>query len=324
MNAIGEFFGLLFIVAGAFVLLDNWVPPPVLGQLPLPRWRRLLPYALMLLGVLFTWLVTPIAHAHGSPTPGDRHATSFSYLDSVMTVIGFVAMIAGMCWGELLGSTIVRVHIFWKCIAAGLLIVVGLLVMMIFGARAVEAQTVRVPDVDARLRLLVEQAAADEWGVDASPARLAAQLHQESSWNPKAQSSVGAEGLAQIMPATGKWLAQQFPQIGTYDPWDAAWSARAAAVYDHWLLQRNQGAGACSSWAFAFSAYNGGETLLHREQTIAAQHGKNAKRWFDNTANYSARSRPNWQQNRDYVRRILIVLEPAYIKAGWSGTAVCV
>lgn len=244
-------------------------------------------------------------------------------IDMAIAVVGFLLMMVGACWGEVQWSSYARQSV-WKRISAYGLLIVGLAIMMFFGASAAQAQTVQVPDVDARIRLLVEQASADEWGVDASPARLAAQLHQESSWNPHARSSVGAEGLAQMMPATGKWLAQQFPQIGAYDPWDAAWSARAAAVYDHWLLQRNQGTGSCSSWAFAFSAYNGGETLLHKEQAIAAKHGKDGKRWFGNTANYSARAPANWQQNRDYVRRILIVLEPAYIHAGWSGTAVCV
>lgn len=243
------FFALLFVVVGVFIWLDNWtLSIPDSKMPPLPRWRRMLPWALILLGLICADLGTSLANA----------------------------------------------------------------------------QTVQVPDVDARMRLQVEQTVADIWGVDASPARLAAQLHQESAWNPKAHSAVGAEGLAQIMPTTGKWLAQQFPEIGAYDPWDAAWSMRAAAVYDHWLLTRNPGTGQCSSWAFAFSAYNGGEGLLHREQTLAEQHGKDPDRWFGNTANYSARTQANWQQNRDYVHRILIVLEPSYIKAGWSGTAVCV
>ena len=249
MNVLFLIVAILLVLAGAVVLFDNWASDlPDVASKPLPRWKRLLPWAFIFLGLIVLDLAVSPAHA----------------------------------------------------------------------------QTVQVPDVDARLRLLVEQASSDEWGVGASPARLAAQLHQESSWNPSARSSVGAEGLAQIMPSTGKWLAQQFPQLGAYDPWDAAWSARAAAVYDHWLLQRNPGAGACSSWAFAFSAYNGGEKLLHKEQAIAAQHGKDAQRWFSNTEDYNARSKASWQQNRAYVRHILIVLEPSYIKAGWSGTAVCV
>lgn len=186
-----------------------------------------------------------------------------------------------------------------------------------------DAATVRVPEVDAHVRLLVEQAAAEEWGVNASPARLAAQLHQESGWHPRAHSGVGAQGLAQFMPQTGQWLAATFPDVGAYDPWDPAWSVRAAAVYDHWLLVRNPGDTVCSSWAFTFSAYNGGERLLHREQGMAKAHGHDPLRWFASTADERARTVANWQQNRQYVRHILVVLEPAYIAAGWPGEAVC-
>jgi len=210
-------------------------------------------------------------------------------------------------------------HAPYRTVRAVIYLMLGLMAW----SNVSHAATVRVPDVDARIRLQVEQAVADEWGVDGSPALLAAQLHQESGWDAHARSPSGAEGLAQVMPATGRWLAKTFPQLGDYDPWDPAWSARAAAVYDHWLLKRNPGLGECSSWAFALSAYNGGEGLLHREQALASAHGRKAALWFGNTADYRARSLAAWQQNRDYVHRILIVLEPAYIANGWSGRAVC-
>lgn len=54
--------------------------------------------------------------------------------------------------------------------------------------------------------------AAREAKVD--PALLAALVRQESSFNPRARSWVGATGLSQIMPATGKWIA---PRVGVYD-----------------------------------------------------------------------------------------------------------
>jgi len=189
---------------------------------------------------------------------------------------------------------------------------------------AAQIAAVDVPEVNAVQRHYVEQAAEEVWGVDASPARLAAQIHQESHWRPKARSPVGAEGWAQFMPATAKWIAQQFPdQLGQFDPWDPQQAALAAAIYDHWLLQRNQGDSPCASWAFALSAYNGGEAALQREQTRAERAGANPLLWFDGVARYRSRSTAAWRQNRGYVRQILLVLEPAYIDAGWSGTAVC-
>ncbi len=195
--------------------------------------------------------------------------------------------------------------------------------LLALGGSVAHAQE-HVPDVSARYRLIVEQAAAEVWGIEASPARLAAQLHQESAWNPNARSVVGAEGLAQFMPATGNWLAQMFPELGPYDPLDPTWSARAAAVYDHWLYARHPGDGTCSQWAFALSGYNGGERYLLAEQALADKHGKDGRRWFDNTADYRARSVAAWKQNRAYVHNILLTLEPAYIAAGWAGKAACV
>lgn len=186
---------------------------------------------------------------------------------------------------------------------------------------AAAVERVQIPLASARWRHQVEQVAADLFGVDASAARLAAQIHQESAWRPKAASWAGAEGMAQFMPATGKWLAQKFPSLGTYDPWDPEWSLRAAATYDKWLLARNQGSTACASWAFALSAYNGGEARLKRERRAAAQPGL----WFGpaGAARQRARGLSFWRENRGYVRRILLVLEPAYLAAGWGGQAVC-
>jgi soluble lytic murein transglycosylase len=43
--------------------------------------------------------------------------------------------------------------------------------------------------------------------VDVDPYLLAGLVRQESSFNPRARSWVGATGLSQIMPATGQWLA---------------------------------------------------------------------------------------------------------------------
>lgn len=208
----------------------------------------------------------------------------------------------------------------YRAIRGVLFILLGFLVTV--AARA--ATPVRVPDSAALYRHYVEQAASEVWGVEASPARLAAQIHQESSWDPGARSDVGAQGLAQFMPATARWIAQQFPdRLGDFDPWDPRQAALAAAVYDQWLVQRNPGRTACDCWSFGLSAYNGGESRLHAEQALAHKAGRDSLTWFGSVDRYRARSPSAWKQNRGYVWRILKVLEPAYIAAGWSGTAVC-
>lgn len=190
------------------------------------------------------------------------------------------------------------------------------------------ASAVRVPEQAAMYRRFVEQAANEVWGVEASPARLAAQLHQESAWKLRARSPVGAQGLAQFMPATAKWIASVFPdQLGKFDPWDPRQAALAAAIYDNHLLQRVRpiGAGAlttCSQWAFALRAYNGGEKYLLRERAMADHAGASANDWV-HVARYRARSPAAWRENIGYPRQILIKLEPAYLAAGWAGAPTC-
>lgn len=180
-----------------------------------------------------------------------------------------------------------------------------------------------VPSASARYRLQIDHVVADIFGAEGSPARLAAQIHQESLWRENAQSHVGAQGMAQFMPATGRWLAEQFPDAGPYDPWDPEWSLRAAALYDRYLLARNTGDTPCANWAFALSAYNGGERALRREQQSARTAQRNDGLWFDHVAEQRSRSLNAWRENRAYVTRILHVLEPTYIAAGWDGQAVC-
>jgi soluble lytic murein transglycosylase-like protein len=180
---------------------------------------------------------------------------------------------------------------------------------------------VQVPDSATVYRRVIESAAAEVWGEQASPSRLAAQIDKESRFNPRARSNVGAEGLAQFMPSTTRWIAKEFPdRLGTYDPWDAEQAVLAAAIYDEYLRDRNPGATACDNWSFALSAYNGGETALHREQRLAVT----AQHWFGDVSEQRSRSAAAWRQNRDYVDRILRVLEPSYLAAGWPGQAVCV
>lgn len=189
-------------------------------------------------------------------------------------------------------------------------------------ACAASAAAVRVPTASAAYRLQVERAAAEYFGLSASPARLAAQLHQESGWRDDAQSEY-AMGLAQFTPATAQWLPEVCPEIGEFDPWDAAQSIRAAACYDAWLLQQMTGASACDRWAFALSAYNGGAGWVRKDRRRASALGADQHRWFGHVEAHSTRAPWAFAENRAYVRRILLLLEPAYLAAGWPGEAVC-
>ena len=64
------------------------------------------------------------------------------------------------------------------------------------------------------------------------PALLAAQLYVESGFNPDAVSSVGAEGIAQFMPATWTTHGVDANGDGIADIWDPADAIPSAAAYD--------------------------------------------------------------------------------------------
>jgi cell wall-associated NlpC family hydrolase len=67
---------------------------------------------------------------------------------------------------------------------------------------------------------------------------LAAQLYQESAFDPKAVSPVGAEGIAQFMPGTWpNWSSSQDGD-GRRDVWNPADAIPAAARYDCALAQQ--------------------------------------------------------------------------------------
>jgi len=85
--------------------------------------------------------------------------------------------------------------------------------------------------------------AAQRWNVSAT--LLAAQLYQESRFNPFARSAAGAQGIAQFMPATAA-------AYGLADPFDAAQAVSAQAHMMRDLLRR------FGSVELALAAYNAG------------------------------------------------------------------
>ncbi len=190
-------------------------------------------------------------------------------------------------------------------------------------AHASEGGAVRLPDVPPLYRLMVERETAEVWGIRAPTSRIAAQIHAESLWNPKAASKY-AHGMAQFTPPTAEWIARKFPdKLAGFDPWDPAQAVRAMVIYDHWLTARNPGATECDTWAFGLAAYNGGEGWLRRDQRLTAAADGDASVWFGGVENHTARAGWAKRENRGYVERILLRLEPAYHAAGWSGAPVC-
>ncbi|MFC5804013.1 NlpC/P60 family protein [Streptomyces formicae] len=79
------------------------------------------------------------------------------------------------------------------------------------------------------------QPLVEKWGTlcpAINPALLAAQLYQESGWNPKAQSPAEAQGIAQFIPGTWSAHGVDGDGDGDRDVWDPADAIPSAASYD--------------------------------------------------------------------------------------------
>lgn len=162
-----------------------------------------------------------------------------------------------------------------------------------------------------------------EMGLDAPVATLAAQIHQESGWNPSARSPVGALGLSQFMPGTSAWIAGWSAALSSNQPLNPVWAMRGMIVYDQWHLDRLQARGPCDKWAKALSAYNGGLGWVQKDTRLALAKGANPLAWFNSVERYnSGRSTAAFKENRDYPRKILLRWEPLYVGGGW-GDGVC-
>lgn len=108
------------------------------------------------------------------------------------------------------------------------------------------------------------------------PAIGAGQVHQESRWNPNAQSAAGASGLSQFMPATAAGFAgilppevrATCPQVAGC-PLDPNWALFAMSQYDYQLHRSYAWAATPRDrWAFVLVSYNGGARHILREQGL--------------------------------------------------------
>lgn len=195
---------------------------------------------------------------------------------------------------------------------------------LIFGALTSPASAaLRIPAKVNRLRGPLTSAARWEFGLNAPVAILGAQIEQESGGEEEAQSPVGAQGPAQIMPETAKWFVKVRPDLGPPDVWHGPWACRFLCAYNAWHLARSKGHTECDRWAKALAAYNGGLGWVQRDEAEAVRQGLDPLDWWDGVSRINAgRSQENWKQNRRYPDRILRVLAPRYVAAGW-GAGVC-
>lgn len=174
-----------------------------------------------------------------------------------------------------------------------------------------------IPTSAAKYRAELTRAAHAGWGLDAPVAVFAAQIHQESEWNPEAVSRVGAKGMAQFMPATARWWCEKNGiTASSCLPENPTWAMRALVGYDRWLYDRVQGPDEFSRlWAMARS-YNGG--LGHWQQEAALVRPALDHESIDRACGKAKRHPSFCAENLGYPRRILIQLQPRYQPWGRS------
>jgi soluble lytic murein transglycosylase-like protein len=154
-----------------------------------------------------------------------------------------------------------------------------------------------------------------EAGLDAPVAVFAAQIHQESGWNPQAVSKVGARGMAQFMPATAKWWCDLIGQDAKdCQPANPTWAMRSLVGYDVWLYDRVRGESEFDRWWAALRAYNGG--LGHWQAEAALVRPLKGRESIDAACGKAKRHISFCRENLGYPLRIMKVLQPLY--RGWG------
>ena len=202
----------------------------------------------------------------------------------------------------------------------GALVLSGLIALHPFYSAA----AVDVPIAAKQHKETLIRTAHSLWGLDAPTATFAAQIHQESLWRENATSPVGAQGMAQFMPSTAKWISAVYPTtLGNAQPFNAGWALRAVVLYDRELYEQNQASSPCEQWAMTLSAYNGGQGWVNRDRKLASAKGDDPLAWFNAIEKFnSGRSASNFNENRNYPRAILLRWEPLYVANQW-GNGVC-
>ncbi len=207
-----------------------------------------------------------------------------------------------------------------KVVAGFVLGVLQALAWLLFGllclaVHEAQAQAVDpVPREALQHRATLKRNAQMLWGLQAPVATFAAQIHQESRWRPDARSPVGAQGLAQFMPATAHWISGVDGQLAERAPLNPTWALRALVSYDRWLWERvTVSESDCERMAYVLAAYNGGLGWVYKRQRLSSTPG----RCMGATCAINPGVSPASQrENEHYPQVILRRLEPLY--ASWG------
>jgi membrane-bound lytic murein transglycosylase MltF len=107
---------------------------------------------------------------------------------------------------------------------------------------------------------------------------MAAQGYQESALNHQARSHVGAIGIMQIMPATGKGL--KVGDIRQLEP-----NIHRGVKYMRWMIDHyyaDEPMTALDKALFSFASYNAGPARVARLRAEARKRGLDPNVWFHN------------------------------------------
>jgi membrane-bound lytic murein transglycosylase MltF len=127
---------------------------------------------------------------------------------------------------------------------------------------------------------------------------LAAQGYQESRLNQAARSRVGAIGIMQLMPATGK-------ELGVGDINKAESNVHGGAKYMRVLFDRyfkDANFDEQNRTLFAFASYNAGPSRIVKIRAEAKNYGLDPDKWFNNVEIIA--SKRIGQETVQYVRNI--------------------
>lgn len=172
-----------------------------------------------------------------------------------------------------------------------------------------------IPRAALKHRADLTRAAHAAWGLDAPVAVFAAQIHQESGWNPEAASRVGAVGMAQFMPATAQWWCEvNGLSVTACQPSNPVWAMRALVGYDRWLYERVRGPSEFDRLWATMRSYNGG--LGHWQKEAATVSPALDRVTVDSACGRAKRSPSFCPENLGYPRRILTILQPRYLSWG--------
>jgi soluble lytic murein transglycosylase-like protein len=182
-------------------------------------------------------------------------------------------------------------------------------------------QAALVPRAAQQYQLALRREAQLAWGLRAPVAAFAAQVHQESGWQPRATSQVGAQGMAQFMPATARWWCELHKLSATdCQPTNPTWALRSLVGYDKYLYDRTpQHYSHYDRLWVALRAYNGGLGHWKAEAAVASRVQKQfpTRQQADAACGTARRSPVHCAENLGYPRRILVGLQPRY--ASWGG-----